>query len=935
VAVIGMAGRFPGAGSVEEFWQNLRDGVEAVTFFTDEELLAAGVAPALIARPDYVKASGVLADVELFDASYFGINRREAEIMDPQHRIFLECAVEALEHAGHDPAQYRGAIGVYAGVSMSTYLLNLYTNPSLLGRVSTFQILISNDKDYLPTRVSYKLNLTGPSVSVQTSCSTSLVSVHMACESLLGGSCDMALAGGVSVRVPQKSGYLFVEGGINSPDGHCRAFDAQARGTVGGSGVGVVVLKRLADALSDGDTIHAVIKGSAVNNDGSLKVGYTAPGVEGQTRVISEALSIAGVEPESVSYVETHGTGTTLGDPVEVAALTEAFRGGTDKKNFCAIGSVKTNVGHLDAAAGVSGLLKTVLSLENGMLPPSLHFESPNPKIDFADSPFYVNASLREWPSGPTPRRAGVSSFGIGGTNAHVVVEEAPARAESGDSRPWQLLTLSAHTATALEAATARLAAHLRRHPDLPLADVAFTLHLGRKAHEHRRALVARDVEDALAALDGGDAKRLHTGASRQQGRAAVFMFTGQGAQHVRMAAGLYEGEPTFRAEVDRCAEFLLTPLGADLREVLFPRDADDAGADARLRQTCFAQPALFVVEYALARLWMSWGVRPAAMIGHSIGEYTAACLSGVMSLEDALGLVASRARLMQSLPPGAMLAVRLSEQEVEPLLSSQLSLASVNGPSLCVLSGTDAAIDEAEKRLAERGVGAHRLHTSHAFHSGMTEPILEEFTRRAGGVRFDAPRIPYISNVTGAWATVPQVTEPAYWARHLRQTVRFADGLAEVLKEPEQVLLEIGPGQTLCTLAQHHPAHDARQVILASLPPANAARPDHPFCLETLGRLWVAGVGVDWRGFHAGEERRRVPLPTYPFERERFWVGPTVQTDGDARHAPSEPVVTPPPPPASSETVPAAEPEDVYERIVARQLQVMSRQLEALSRGR
>src|ERR1043165_642767 len=590
-------------------------------------------------------------------------------MMDPQHRIFLECAWEALENAGYNSESYDARIGVYAGHGLTSYLLsNLYSNRQSIWALSGGQSLLGNEKDYLSTRVSYKLSLSGPSISVQTACSTSLVAVHLACQSLLNGECSMALAGGVTISVPQKAGYKYEEGGIMSPDGHCRTFDASAKGTAPGSGVGIVILKRLEDALADGDTIHAVIKGSAINNDGSRKAGYTAPSVEGQAAVISEALHMAGVEASSIGYIEAHGTATVLGDPIEMAALTQAFRTGTEAKEFCAIGSVKSNIGHADTAAGVAGLIKTVLALKHKQIPPSLHFERPNPNFDLAARPFYLNSTLRDWPASDTPRRAGVSSFGIGGTNAHVVLEEAPPQDDAGESRPASLLLLSAKSSTALEAATANLRQYLRDNPGLNLADVAYTLQAGRRRFDHRRAVVCRDLQDAVAALES---PRVVTAVDEAKTRPVVFMFPGQGAQHVQMGRGLYESEAVFREHVDACAQLLTPHLGVDLREVLYPEPDRKEEADRELRQTRLTQPALFVVEYALAQLWMSWGVTPQAMIGHSIGEYVAACLAGVFSLEDALALVAARGALMQEMPAGAMLATQLSEDEVRPLLGA------------------------------------------------------------------------------------------------------------------------------------------------------------------------------------------------------------------------------------------------------------------------
>ena len=900
VAIIGMAGRFPQARDVDEFWRNLRDGVESVSFFSDEDLEAAGVERAVFSAANYVKAGVVLDGIELFDASFFGFTPREAELIDPQQRFFLECAWGALECAGYDAEGYDGRIGVYAGGGINTYLLfNLASHRELLESADRLQIMLGNDKDYLATRVSYKLNLTGPSVTVQTACSTSLVAVHLACQSLLNGECDMALAGGVAIRVPHRAGYLYQEGGIVSPDGHCRAFDAQAQGTIFGNGVGLVVLKRLIDALRDRDCIHAVIKGSAINNDGALKVGYTAPSVRGQVEVIAEALAVAGVEAETISYIEAHGTGTALGDPVEIAAATQAFRAHTAAKNFCAIGSVKTNVGHLDTAAGIAGLIKTVQALKHKSLPPSLHFEQSNPKIDFADSPFYVNDKLAEWKSRRAPLRAGVSSFGIGGTNAHVIVEEAPRVEADEKSRPAHLLTLSAKTASALEQATGNLLTHLKLNPHLTLADVAYTLQIGRRAFNHRRMLVCHSLKDAIAALEAQDARRVFTSGPETAERPLAFMFTGQGSQYVNMGAELYGVEPAFGEQVDLCVELLKPHLGFDLREVLFPRAEKMAAAERRLNETWVTQPALFVVEYALAKLFMRWGVRPQAMIGHSIGEYVAACLAGVFALEDALRLVAARGRLMQRLPGGAMLAVFLSAEEAQALLNAQgkaLSgqslddipeLAAVNAPALCVLSGTFQAIARLEHQLAEKGVGYRRLKTSHAFHSKMMTPAVDEFVRQFETVKLTPPQIPYLSNVTGAWITDAEATDPAYWGRHLRQPVLFAQGVGELLHEPQQILLEVGPGPVLAAAARQHPRKTDAHVFLTSLRRAHDEQSDVAFSLDTLGRLWLAGREINWASLYTEQRRRRLPLPTYPFERQRYWIEPLkAANEGTERHA-------------------------------------------------
>ena len=875
IAIIGMTGRFPGAQSIEQFWHNIRNGVESITFFSDEELQALGIPANWLSHPRYVKASTIIRDIDQFDAAFFGFNPREVEVIDPQQRLFLECCWEVLERAGYDPEAYKGLIGVYAGTGLNSYAYNLAGNTDAAA-VGGYQLMIGNDKDFLTTRVSYKLNLKGPSVVVQTACSTSLVAVYQACESLQSYRCDMALAGGVSINVHDVRGYFFQDGMILSPDGHCRAFDAQAKGTVSGKGLGVVVLKRLADAIEDGDTIHAVIKGWAVNNDGSLKVGYTAPSVEGQAQVIAEALAMSNFSADSISYVEAHGTGTELGDPIEVGALTLAFRGSTERKQFCALGSLKTNIGHLDTAAGVAGLIKASLALENREMPPSLHFEAPNPRIDFAGSPFFVNTALRAWDApGTTPRRAGVSSFGIGGTNAHVVLEEAPARELAASTSPNQLLTLSARTPQALERVAERLAEHLASHPELPLADVAYTLHVGRRGFDHRRVVVCRDTADATAALSSAGGKRAIGGAVQRNGVACAFMFSGQGAQHVNMAREVYEHEPVFRAVVDDCAGVLAPILGVNLTDVLYPAAVGKDAASLALNETRLTQPALFVIEYALAKLWQHWGIVPTAMIGHSIGEYVAACLAGVFTLHDGLRLVAARGRLMQQLPAGSMMAVQMPAAEIGAMLGAGLALAADNAPGLCVVSGESDAVDRLEAALATRKVFTRRLHTSHAFHSHMMDGALAEFRQEVERVDLQPPQQPYVSNVTGTWITSQDATDPAYWTRHLREPVRFSAGLRTLLSANIHVLLEVGPANTLRSLAAQQLEPAAGTIALASLPHSQENRSDQAMILETLGRLWTAGAPVDWASFHEGDRRGRVILPTYPFDRQRYWIDP------------------------------------------------------------
>jgi acyl transferase domain-containing protein/acyl carrier protein len=879
VAVIGMAGRFPGANSVAELWENLRNGVESVSPITLEEWAAElNVHPSFLEKPDQVPWRPRIDGVELFDASFFGYTPREAQILDPQQRLFLECSWEALESAGYDSERFPGVIGVAVGISQSTYLLHyVQWDRELVANMGGLKIGLANMNDALATRVAYKLNLRGPAYAVQSFCSTSLVAVHLACQSLLNRESDMMLAGGVTVAVPQNAGYQYQEGGILSPDGHTRTFDAQGRGMVFANGLGCVVLKRLADALRDGDSIHGLILGSAVNNDGSVKVGFTAPSVNGQAEVIVEALAAADVNPETIGYVEAHGTATALGDPAEIAGLTKAWRRWTDKRRYCGIGSVKTNIGHLDAAAGVTGLVKAVLCLEKREIPPSLHFETPNPQIDFEASPFYVTARLADWPAPEgRPRRAAVSSFGIGGTNAHAVLEEAPPRPATDPARPWQLLVVSAKTASALDRATARLAAHLAAHPDQNLADAAFTLQLGRREFNHRRFAVVRDGADAVSALQ--HPARLEGGVAERQGAPVAFMFTGQGAQYVNMGRGLYEEEAVFRETLDACAEALRAPLGLDLRDVLFCRGRSEEQAAEELRQTRLTQPALFAVEYSLARLWMALGVEPSAMIGHSIGEYVAACVAGVFAFEDALALVAERGRLMQSLPAGGMLAVPLGEAALRPRLDPALDLASLNTPRASVVSGPLEAITRLERELMARDVACRLLHTSHAFHSRMMEPILPAFRERVAAVERRAPRLRFVSNATGDWISADQARDPEYWARHLRAPVRFSEGLARILAEANPVLLEVGPGGTLCALARQQDREE-EPASVASLRHPKQEADDRAVLLGALGKLWLAGARVEWSRMHAGERRRRLELPSYPFERERYWVEPNKES--------------------------------------------------------
>jgi len=895
IAIVGMAGRFPGARNLDEFWHNLAEGIESISRLSDQEIVESGVPPSWLDNPSYVKAAPLLEQPGHFDAAFFGFSPMEAKTMDPQHRLVLELAHEALEHAGYDPDRYPGRVGVFTGAALNTY----FTSAGLNRRLAEEYIptLIGNDKDFLSTRISYKLNLKGPSITVQTACSTAMVAVHLARQSLLSEETDMALAGAVSVRVPHRVGYFCDGGGVVSPDGRVRAFDAKANGTVFGSGGGILVLKRFTDALADGDTIHAVIKGSAVNNDGSAKAGYTAPSVDSQADAVVEALANAGVEADSITYLEAHGSGTPVGDPIEVRALTKAFRTFTQRSGYCAIGSVKTNVGHLDAAAAVAGIIKTVLALEHRQVPPSLHFTEANPEIDFPGSPFYVNTRLRDW-TGDGPRRAGVMSTGMGGTNAHVVLEEAPAPAASTAARAPYLLLLSAKTETALDLATGGLREFLIRNESANMTDVAYTLRVGRRALPYRRCLVCVDRQDAITALGQENSKRVASGRAGESRRPVILLLPGIGDHYVGMAYDLYETWPVFRQEVDRCSRSLEPHLGIDIRTVMYPpsrswkQEGKTKGIDLKkmlgrstaapvdqdgrnLNQTLFAQPALFTIEYAMTRLWQSLGVAPDAIVGHSMGEYVAACLAGVLSLDDALRLIATRARLVNELPQGAMLAVTLPEDELLPLLPGHLSISLINGPRLCVVAGPVAAVAEFERTLTAKGIICRHVQNAHAFHSRMLDPIAQAFEQEVRNVRLGEPTLPYISNVTGTWITRSEATRPAYWATHATRTARFSDALRQLWQFKDPLLLEAGPGRTLGVLAMQHPDRQGGgdSVVVSSVRHDYENQSDEEFLLHAIGRVWLSGAEIKWENVPGGEGCRRVPLPTYPFERHEHWL--------------------------------------------------------------
>lgn len=880
VAIIGMSARFAQARGLDAYWSMLREGREAVQIYSEAELAAAGVTASTLKNPHYVRAGAPIEDMECFDGALFGLSPRDCAIMDPQHRHFLECTWEALENAGHTPHGFQGVIGMFAGSGHNAYMpYNLLTNRKLVKDVGLFLLRhTSNDKDFLSTRASYLFDLKGPSINLQTACSTSLVAIHMAAQSLLNGECDMAMAGGASIELPHRQGYMYEEGEILSPDGHCRPFDANSQGTVFGSGIGIIVLRRLADAVADGDHIYAVLRGSAINNDGAGKVGYLAPSVDGQAQVIAEALAVAGVGADTISYVETHGTGTPVGDPIEVAALTSAFRQTTDKTGFCAIGSVKSNIGHTDTAAGAAGVIKVALAMHHGEIPPTLHFTSPNPACGFETSPFHVQSTHASWQGYGQPRRAGVSSLGVGGTNAHVILEEAPPRRLGGKSRRSHLLLVSAHSRGALAGNIGALSDYISQHRDGDLADMSFTLSTGRRHLALRRFCVAADADTAIAGLSTAD----QVADEYRADRPVSFLFCGAGPQHVDMARDLYDTEPLFREEVDSALAVLRGISDMDLRRWLFPSEADRQAAIAQMERPSVALPALFIIQTALARFWMSFGIEPTGgMIGHSSGEYAAAHIAGVMDLEAGLRIVSARGRLFETTDRGAMLSVPLAESELCGILPPDLSIAAINAPRLCVASGPVDAMARFHEILEAQGVEAQPVRINVAAHSRLLDPILDEFRALMRTIPLHAPQRPMVSNLTGSWATASDVADPEYWVRHLRQTVRFTDGLEQLLSNADSVFLEVGPGRSMTSLARQHSAGARSHPAINSLRHADQAIADDATWLAAMGRLWASGVALDWNCFWDGQDRLRQPLPTYCFDRERHWIDPVVQSEG------------------------------------------------------
>ncbi len=875
IAVIGMAARYPGAEDIHQYWKKLKEGTECISFFSRDELLEAGVPAAQLDNPNYINACGFLENTDSFDASFFGYTPKEAEIMDPQIRLFHECVWTALENAGYEPGTYKGLIGLYAGASAPT---GWHARAIISGKVDEIGAYAAQQliqREYLTLRISYKLNLTGPSFEINTACSTSLVAIHVACQSILNGECHMALAGGVTITRLEKTGYMFQTGMIHASDGHCRAFDADADGTVGADGAGVVLLKRLEDAVEDRDHIYAVIKGSAINNDGFRKAGFNASSVEGQAEAIKMALQMAEVEPESITYVEAHGTGTKLGDPVEIEALKLAFD--TGEKNYCAVGSAKSNLGHTNCAAGAAGFIKTVMALHHRLIPPSLHYKKPNPGIDFENSPFYVNAQPTPWNNKNQPLRAGVSSFGMGGTNAHVILEEWPRKVAApgpANSDDYHFIMLSAKSEYSLEKATQNLAGHFKQNPGTHLPDAAYTLQVGRKAFSHRRMLLCSTLARASEALSAPDGGTMQTYAAPESEKNVVFMFSGQGSQYIDMGRDLYRTQPIVRAEMDRCFQILTPILGSNLKDIIYPA-APSAGdkEQPRINQTQYAQPALFIIEYALAKLLIHWGIKPYAMLGHSIGEYAAACISGVFTLEDALKLVAFRGRAMQKMHPGDMISVSLTPEQIQPYLNEDISVAAVNTPASCVLSGPHQAVEALSARLKQDGHNSKPLHTSHAFHSKMMEPMMAQFEAEVKKITLNKPEIPYVSNLTGQWITPAQAADPRYWSAHLRGTVLFAQSVGQLLDRKDTLFVEVGPGRTLASFVSQHPARSP-ELFAANLvrhPKEKIA--DNYYLLNKIGQLWLYGQNIDWTNFYDRESRYRLPLPTYCFDRQRYWI--------------------------------------------------------------
>lgn len=866
IAIVGMDCKVPGADNVIQYWDNLCNGVESLTLFTDEELLAAGVPNELLNHPEYIKHAFKINDIEQFDASFFGFTPREAALIDPQQRLLLESSWQLMESAGYNPDHYDGKIGVFVGTGTSKYLLkNIMSSIDLDTTPEIRQIWMGNDVNFASTMISYKLNLKGPSVNVQTACSTSLSAVTLGVQSLLNYQCDMAIAGGCSVAVPQDTGYLYIQGDVLSQDGHCRPFDKDCSGTLAGSGVGLVLLKRLEDAVNDRDNIIAVIKGASFNNDGSAKVGYSAPSVEGERNAIKSAQILSEVEEETITYIEAHGTATPMGDPIEVQALTEAFAEATDQKNFCALGAVKANIGHLDAAAGTAGLIKTALMLRNKKLVPTINYKETNPNIDLKNSPFYVNTQFRDWNPDCKVRRAGVSSFGIGGTNVHVVLEEAIETRSIKSNEEYNVLLLSAKSKTAYEKVATELLDYIKNNEEIDYRNVLYTMNIGRKRLPYRGGLVCNSREDLMEKLNSG---LPGTWRSNDNDKEVVFLFPGQGAQYVNMTKQLYDTKPVFRREMDRCFDILKEQFGYDLKEIVFA----DVGSEERLKETQNTQVAMFAVEYCLAKQLMYWGITPKALLGHSIGEYVAACLADVFSLEDGLRLVLMRGRIIQSTPEGDMLYVNMNEQEAKKYLNDKVSLALINSENRVVLSGESEALKEVIEQV--KGHSEYRvLHTSHAFHSYMMQDAVEAMRDVLTTVQFHEPKIPIMSNVSGEWLKPDEATDVNYWIQHMLGTVRFKDASVNLAKNNYKYFIEVGPGRTLSVFMEDNLKAYTDCTLLQTVRDAQNTVNDNKFMAEFLKKSWISGLNIQLSKFYEEEILFRVPLPTYPFEKKRHWI--------------------------------------------------------------
>jgi amino acid adenylation domain-containing protein len=879
IAVIGMAGRFPGSDSIEELWENLRDGKETISFFTKEEL-DSSLPESLRKDPLYIGARGLLPSAKNFDASFFGLNPQLAAAMDPQIRMFLEISWEALEQSGHLPKHYKGNIGVYSGSEINTYYENnIFNNKELKSQIGDLLIYTVNGKDFIAPRTSYHLNLKGPSVSVHSACSTSLLAVAEAVKAIRAGMCDIALAGGSSVTAPIYSGHLYDDGFVKSPDGRTRPFEASGKGTVFSDGAGVVVLKRLEEAEKDGDIIYGVIKGVGVNNDGGDKGSFMAPSAKGQAGAIISAFNDAQILPSTISYTEAHGTATPIGDPIEIEGLKIAY-GKQEKNGYCALGSIKSNMGHTTAAAGVAGLIKVLLSMRHKQIPPMVGFNTPNPNIDFENSPFYINNKLIDWEA-DGKRRAGVSSFGIGSTNVHVIVEEYDVEpVPSSTGRPLQLLMWSAKSQNSLLGYENALGNFIDTSKNIALADIAYSLNVTRDDFNHRSFVVADSTNDAAEKLLSLKAKSTKSSILKIVPTEMGFLFPGQGAQYLQMGKTLYDNEKVYRDAVDKCAELLMEDLDLDIRNVIYP-ETNSSDAEELLKNTRLTQPSLFVTEYALSQLWMSWGIKPTFLCGHSIGEFAAAHLAGIMNLKDALHIVAVRGRLISELPGGSMLAVRVPAEKLYELLPDTLSVAAINSNQFCVVSGTKENIASFNQELDSQDIPNKMLLTSHAFHSSMMDPILDSFKNELEKIKLNIPRLPIISTVSGTWLTDTEATSPNYWVNHLKNTVRFADAMDTAFELDDFILLEAGPGQTLITLARQQAVGKIIPAFPSLTFPKEEGDNEYSTLLNALGELWMRGINPDWKSFYGQQQRQKIDLPSYVFDRKPCWIEPlsTIET--------------------------------------------------------